>query len=164
MDENWLPVLDGHYEVSNLGRVRRRHKDGAPGNLRVLPLDRQGYQRIKVHLSGDQRNITVHALVALAFIGPRPTGYHVNHIDGVKTNNCAANLEYLSPHENQAHSTRMRLGVRGERQRSAKLTEAKVLEIRASKHEATRDKAQRFGVSRRTIGQIERRETWRHVE
>ncbi len=42
----------------------------------------------------------VHALVALAFIGPRPDGYDVMHIDGTRTNNAVGNLRYGTRSEN----------------------------------------------------------------
>lgn len=46
--------------------------------------------------------IPVHVLVALAFIGPRPDGYDVNHIDRDHDNNFVLNLEYLEKSKNRS--------------------------------------------------------------
>lgn len=42
------------------------------------------------------RTRTVHSLVAKAFLGERPDGYDIDHIDGNKENNHPSNLEYVS--------------------------------------------------------------------
>lgn len=38
----------------------------------------------------------IHQLVAQVFIGPRPVGKEINHIDGDKYNNHYTNLEYVT--------------------------------------------------------------------
>lgn len=43
---------------------------------------------------------TVHRLVALAFLGERPEGMVIDHIDRDKTNNHISNLRYCSLSEN----------------------------------------------------------------
>jgi hypothetical protein len=57
----------------------------------------------------------VHALVAEAFICPRPKGMEVNHKDGVKTNNHFSNLEWLTRRGNAEHARDMGLLATGER-------------------------------------------------
>jgi hypothetical protein len=42
----------------------------------------------------------VHSLVAEAFIGPRPIGLEVRHLDGDSTNNAVDNLRYGTHAEN----------------------------------------------------------------
>jgi len=42
-----------------------------------------------------------HLLVAKAWIGPRPEGYEVDHIDGNIRNCAVSNLEYVTPEENR---------------------------------------------------------------
>lgn len=53
-------------------------------------------------------------------------------------------------------------GVRGEANTSAKLTEAQVLEIRAS-NETGKALAMKYGVSGYTISVIRNRKMWRHI-
>lgn len=48
--------------------------------------------------------IAVHRLVADSFIGYKPEGFQVNHIDGDKTNNNADNLEHISQQDNLRHA------------------------------------------------------------
>ena len=43
----------------------------------------------------------------LSFVGPRPEGHEINHIDGVKDNNALSNLEYVTPLQNRHHAFRV---------------------------------------------------------
>src|SRR6516164_9621025 len=87
MDEKWLPVkgFEQFYEVSNLGRTRRisRGKGARPGKvLRPgVSNNKPGYAHVL--LSDGIRRVTRtnHEMVMQAFVGPRPPGYIVNHIN-----------------------------------------------------------------------------------
>ena len=52
--------------------------------------------------------------------------------------------------------------VRGEKVKSSKLTEAKVLEIRSATG-TQNEIAELFGISRATVGNIKARKRWSHV-
>ncbi len=108
MKEQWKLFHDGFYEVSNYGRVRRvaRAKGARPGRVLRPRLCSQGYPRAGLYIAGKRTDAKVHRLVANAFLGPCPSGKQVNHKDGVKTNNHAENLEYVTPSENIQHSYR----------------------------------------------------------
>ncbi len=108
MTEVWKPVLDGWYEVSNLGTVRRLKpgRGTRVGWVQRIWLDNYGYQMVGPYIAGKRIRAKVHRLVAGAFIGPCPPGKEVNHKDGDKTNNRADNLEYLTKSENVLHSYR----------------------------------------------------------
>ena len=106
IQEEWRPVINGTYEVSSEGRVRRA-RDGRP---RSLKLDRDGYPIFLVKSNGGGwHEFRVHRLVAMAFLGSCPPGLQVNHKSGVKTDNRVANLEYVTPKENAQHASRLGL-------------------------------------------------------
>lgn len=109
--EEWLPVVgyEGLYEVSNMGRVRsvRRH-------IRQLKLyyHRNRYVQACLCLDGKCKKFYVHRLVAQAFNMNPANKPHINHIDGVRDNNCADNLEWVTQAENNLHKYRV-LGYQG---------------------------------------------------
>jgi hypothetical protein len=53
-----------------------------------------------MHVSFKKKTYKVHQLVAEAFLGPRPDGYVVYHIDEDATNNVPDNLKYTTRAEN----------------------------------------------------------------
>lgn len=67
-------------------------------------LDRYGYPRVNLYEGTKIHTVTVHRLVAKAFV-PNPHNYpEVNHIDGNKTNNHVSNLEWVNSSRNQIHA------------------------------------------------------------
>lgn len=96
--EQWLPVVgyEGHYEVSDLGRVRRVERTGnRPAGYVLRPRVSGAYPTVTLSVNSHQRVVKVHRLVAEAFLGPSPgVGYEVCHADDVKTNNAASNLRW----------------------------------------------------------------------
>ncbi len=100
----WREIHGGYYEVSDLGNVRRAKPGHATFVGRPVLLGYSGSGYASVHLGGSSvRRAYVHHLVAEAFIGARPAGAVVNHIDANKTNNALRNLEYVSARENVMH-------------------------------------------------------------
>lgn len=106
--EAWLAhPVHTHIEVSNLGRVRTIDHvgDGIVGRKgwryksRILSpsLDSCGYPMVCI--SPKMRR--VHHLVAETFIGPRPDGAEVMHLDANRANPRADNLRYGTRSENQ---------------------------------------------------------------
>lgn len=115
--EEWRDAVGTpNHEVSNLGRCRRRGVSRLFGYLNI-----QGYPAISI--GEEKRMATIHSLVAAAFIGPRPSGLHINHIDGVKANNRVTNLEYVTCAENIRHAARLGLMATGDRNGSKKYPE-----------------------------------------
>src|SRR5690606_20843671 len=112
-------------------------------------------------------NHRIHVLVAQHFLGPRPPGFEVNHKNGIKEDNRAANLAWVSHRENMRHALRTCLNwARGERHPHAKLTEAQVLELRAAYARGgvtQKELAHRVGVSPGYMNLILRGKRWRHL-
>lgn len=112
-DEEWRSIegLDGMYEVSNFGNVRSRLKPGNHrnklGNPRILKvrLDKRGYGTISLPFGHGGKYVTksVHTLVANEFLGKRPEGKEIAHLNGDSTDNRACNLEYVTHKENESH-------------------------------------------------------------
>lgn len=96
-NEVWKPILGANgYEVSDQGRVR--NKDTG----RVLRPGRfgRGYLNVRLRWGQVYRTATVHSLVAAAFLGPRPPGMDVVHLNGVPDDNREENLCYESRSDN----------------------------------------------------------------
>lgn len=82
-----------------------------------------GYVYVDLRVDGSPRTYLVHRLVAQLFVPNTDDKPDVNHKDGNRANNHAANLEWVTKSENQLHA--YRTGVRsdvGEAHRMAKVT------------------------------------------
>ena len=91
MEEVWKDIegFDGRYQVSNLGRVRSLDWHGHKGRMLKLKINKMwGYYRLNLaHPDGYIKSVSVHRLVAMAFI-PNPDNLpEVNHKDENKLNN-----------------------------------------------------------------------------
>ena len=87
--EQWRVVARAPaYEVSDRGRVRRADT----GRVLAAAVNDRGYR--KLHL-GRRCQVYVHQLVAEAFLGARPPGHVVDHLDLDRLNNRPSNLRWL---------------------------------------------------------------------
>lgn len=115
----WMPVsgFEGLYEVSNRGEVRSLDRvvmrNGCPvhrkGRMKRLSRKdhRHGHHVVKLtDRQGASRNRQVHQLVVEAFIGPRPDGMQVCHLNDDPTDNRVENLRYDSASANVADAIR----------------------------------------------------------
>lgn len=101
----WIPGLEGKYDVSDQGRVRsycarNSHVRNAVSEYPRIVL-RQQVVKHNGHLSVGMRNSNgkginpyVHRMVALAFIGPRPVGMEIRHLNGNAKDNRLSNIVY----------------------------------------------------------------------
>lgn len=164
--EEWRlsPTTGNVYEVSSFGRVRH----AARKYVRICHLTHKGYPSLRFGPRGQMRSVVVHALVAEAFIGPRPEGLHINHIDGNKENNRPENLEYVTPGDNARHAFRLGLKkpLRGEANPKAKITADDVRAIRQARAEGVTlvALAERYGLTHNAISHIELRKNWKWVD
>lgn len=163
MKEEWREVSDyPDFYISNLGRVY----SGFSKKYRSGTIDTRGYYRVCIkRKDGKYKHKSIHRLVAEAFIENPENKRVVNHINGVKTDNTLGNLEWATDSENIQHAYDTGLmSRRGLKNTNAKLREVEVLKIRSLKGVFTyTELSLLFKVSARTIGQIQRRERWKHL-
>ena len=105
MNEKWLDIAgyEGVYQVSDLGRVRSLKF----GKVRVLRSSKNscGYLNVSLFKDKKPKTITVHRLVAQAFINnDDKTKIYINHKNEVKTDNRASNLEWCTVSYNNAYN------------------------------------------------------------
>ena len=171
--ETWksLPGYEGIYEISDLGNLKRialwsnRNRTHGLMHPRVNYL---GYAQVNLKVGDKYKTFLMHRLVALTFLGQCPENHCVNHINGIRHDNRAANLEYLTQSDNLKHSYRV-LGVptrQGSKHPLAKLDEDKVLGMHQmrSKGASIKEIAFEFSVSYETVAGILRGQHWRHVQ
>lgn len=109
MNEIWkdIPGYEERYQASTLGNIRsldrivytergQRHYKGKL--LRPGAFCKTGH--VSVVLGRNTNGKPVHSLVALTFIGERPEGYDVLHINDIPTDNRLENLRYGTRTEN----------------------------------------------------------------
>ena len=90
-----------NYEISNFGNVRRKLKNGSYRNINGSILNRgTGYKYFQIQRDGKRINYLFHHLVALHFIGERPDGMVIDHINRDSLDNSVKNLRYCSQKEN----------------------------------------------------------------
>lgn len=110
MVETWIEIADtaGRYSVSNYGNVRANWSDVPRRNLaHRIRIERSQQLKPHAHTTGYLRVALgrgvqryVHRLVASAF-HPNPDALpQVDHIDGDRKNNVAANLRWVSVRDN----------------------------------------------------------------
>ena len=114
-NEIWVDVIgyEGHYMVSNLGRVKSLDRviqhlysgySTLKGKILKQKVSKSGYCQLNLALNGKHKMAIVSRLVALAFIENIDNKKEVNHIDGNGLNNNVSNLEWVTPSENILHS------------------------------------------------------------
>lgn len=173
MDEEiWKSIkgYEGLYEVSSFGRIKSLSKIRRGGRYnapmvyreRILKPNKngQGYFKVSLCKNGSVKTGVVHKLVAVAFHGA--SCLEVNHIDGIKTNNDADNLEYVTSSENHFHAYKNGLMDRkGERHHLHKLNGDAIKNIRENKFNLTaKEFAACFGVCTATVYNVLRGKTW----
>lgn len=169
-NEEWRPVPNSPYEVSDLGRLRRspespRGKNARPGRIISGTVNAEGYIAVRLTLNDRRdRSMLLHRVIASAFLGPPPTLAHVvAHGDGNPSNNHLINLRWATIRENCADTIAHNRTPRGRKSHNNKLSEDDVREIRrrhAAGGTTLAALGRRFGVSTQTVHGIVHRRVW----
>lgn len=167
--EIWRDVVgyENCYQVSNFGRVmslprlipRREHLFTIKEKILKTIVSKRGYDQVTLSKDGLAVPKQVHRLVARAFLGELPKGYHTHHKDDNRRNNRLNNLEYLKK------GRHMSLTNSGMKAPATKLTPflVKLIRIRLNRGEAARKLAREYGVAQYTIRSIKKGLTWQSV-
>lgn len=100
MTELWKPIGNGKYEVSSLGNVRV----AKTGRIMKPYTDKdQMYDRVDLYEDGVRTKRMVHSLVADAFIGPKPEGFEIDHLNTNVHDNRMSNLRYVDRKSNRSN-------------------------------------------------------------
>ena len=175
MEEIWAKVPDYEliYEVSNLGRIKRLRylrKNLLTGTMSVFeerilkPFSlKNGYLLVDLCKNNTKKKYLLHRIVAMSFIPNNENKDQVNHINGIKTDNRAINLEWNTRSENQKHAIRIGLRhARGENNSQRKLNDNMVMSILNDKR-PYKIISNEYNVSIPTISDIKRGYSWTHI-
>jgi len=149
MTEVWKPIsgYEGLYEISNLGRVKsleRTVKNGHGGRvvqetiLKICKTNRR-YSGVGLSKNRELQNLNVHRLVAIAFVSNPENKPMVNHINGVRYDNRADNLEWTTAKENIQHAWSS--GICNSdycKKKVMQIKDGKIIKVWESQHEISR--------------------------
>jgi hypothetical protein len=165
--------FEGRYEVGSDGSVYGLYWGRQP--LKQFN-DKDGYPHVLLQIHQKRYIRRVHKLVAEAFLPPKPTPKHqINHKNGIRHDNRAENLEWLTSQENtidgwargRKHTAAQRLAMsarsRGKLNPKAKLTHELIDQIRSLRASGAylRTIAAQFGISTSQAGAICQGRFWR---
>lgn len=96
---------EGLYVVTQSGEVYGLPKRGRKLR-RLKPVENMkgGYLRVSLSKDGDDKLVSIHRLVAEAYIPNHQNMPMVNHMDGNKKNNHVDNLEWVDGYQNRLHA------------------------------------------------------------
>ena len=95
-----LEFTNNEYLISSYGRVKSL-KYNKEKILKPL-YNAKGYERIDLRYNNKRKSISIHQLVAIAFLNHKPNGMNliIDHIDGNIKNNNVNNLQIITNGEN----------------------------------------------------------------
>lgn len=179
-EEIWKSIsgYEGLYEVSTLGNVRsidrvvqsRWGDCKIKGRMLKPAITKQGYLLVVLCKDGVMKTFKKSRLIALAFIPNPENKREVNHVNGIKTDDRATQLEWSTPSENIIHARdKLHMGnffSKGMAPANRILTDAKVVEIRsrfANEKITQVQLGKEYGVTNAAINLIIKRKNFSHV-
>jgi hypothetical protein len=182
MKENWIKIENSKgYWVSNLGNLKKEesiiwceyNKSYSTLKERLyneIKPAKNGYCRFTIrYLDNTKRMETIHIFVAKFFIPNPDNKPYVNHKNGIKHDNRAENLEWVTHQENMDHRFKVLKNFghrRGNKSHLAVLTEEQVRFIPnlLERGFSIRNIGKIMNVSANTIGEITQGRSWQHLE
>lgn len=171
LKEEWkeIPGLSGAYLASSMGEIKSLPRLAADdrkikGRLMRLQKTTSGYLFFAARSKTFSGPILVHRAVLSAFTGGMEQ-LDVNHINGIKHDNRAANLEWLTRSGNLLHAANTGLKPVGVQSHLAKLSEDNVREIRQllTIGKPQTEIAALFGVTQTAISKIKTLKKWKQL-
>lgn len=105
MGEIFKPLkgYEGIYEVSDFGNVKKLNfkRTGKPALL-SKDINKYGYEMVDLYFGRNKKKISVHQLVAIAFLNHIPNKHKivVDHKNTIKHDNKLSNLQLITAREN----------------------------------------------------------------
>jgi hypothetical protein len=169
-----IPGLPSIYEASSEGKIRRLQNTRPlisrwgghiickryPKKVLVCQKpSKKGYLRHRIN----HKTHFAHRLIAITFIENVKNAPQVNHKNGIKTDNRADNLEWVTNMENRTHAVINGLVAEGERCGNAKLNIESIAEIRKLYANGVSQKkiANNYGIIQQTVSVIVRYKSWK---
>lgn len=161
-----IPGYEGVYQVSDMGRVKSLERvimrsNGIPRLIRermlaLSPSNKQGHLSANLSVDGVLRPRKVHSLVMLAFVGPRPAGCEIRHLNSNHTDNRLCNLSYGTKSENMIDAAKL------QRCSHQKLTPRQVEEIRERLRTGEPQSyiAKEYGITQTAVSNIKMRKSY----
>jgi len=174
--EIWKTIKEAkNYQISNFGRVRcLERKKGSHYKKEDYPIIlkqrfcHKKYCNVTIRLDcGYRKTLKVHRLVGLHFIKNTKNLPQINHIDGVKRNNCVNNLEWICNGDNMRHSYKIGLrddSSKGEKNGRSILTKKEVIYIYTNPDNLTvKELSNIYNISKSSIRRIYTGKNWSHL-
>jgi len=174
--EIWKDVkgYEGLYQVSSMGRIKGLKRttirsNGSPMNTKERILKgyhSHGYYMVRLVRQGcvNGKGMSVHRLVAIAFLENKKNKNEVNHIDHDRGNAKLSNLEWVSPKENMKKALKFGAIKLGDKRKNAKITTKQALGIlEMLKTQRIIDIHKSTGISYSIIQSIKSGTRWKHL-
>jgi hypothetical protein len=159
-----IPGYVGSYSISKSGKVRN---DRTNKTLK-WSVSTEHYPSVELWVNNKRKRIAIHILVALTYIGERPNGTEVMHLDGNNQNPALDNLRYGSKGCNAAfkidHGTYFPPPAMGGYNRKLSIYQARRIREYLSVGITGAELARHFEISERAVNLIRHGRSYKEVQ